>query len=324
MSIYDLGRVTPVLKGAYNALTSYTRLDIVTQSGSSYICKEDSLGNDPTNTTYWALLAQAGDFAGTATAVCGENLFHNWDFKNAINQRAVSGTVSSVGYFYDRWMLNSGAVTIGSSYLTFASGAEIEQRIETHLLAGKEVTVTVHIGNVYISGTSTFPIAPGTAVITLTNFGTATIGYHADYMFVRLTANNVREVLRVKLELGTVSTLNRQPPMDAAAELPKCQRFFYNAGLNPQFPGRAVGTANLAGCTMSIPVVMRATPTISSEATVIYSNGTELTGTSFTALTMRGAMLHFTVQTSASSLALRTPVSGHFSAAQPIRLSADL
>ena len=57
-TIINAGRVAPVPKGAYNNNTAYTRLDIVSYNGSSYICTQATTGNLPTNTTYWQMLAQ--------------------------------------------------------------------------------------------------------------------------------------------------------------------------------------------------------------------------------------------------------------------------
>ena len=66
-------------KGTYVAATTYEKGDIVSYSGSSYTALQTTLGNLPTNTTYWQLLSEKGDTAavvdngdGTYT-VTGEN-----------------------------------------------------------------------------------------------------------------------------------------------------------------------------------------------------------------------------------------------------------
>ena len=56
-----LGRVIPIPRGQYSSATSYTELDIVTDNGSSYICKKPSQGNDTSNTEYWQLIGGKGD-----------------------------------------------------------------------------------------------------------------------------------------------------------------------------------------------------------------------------------------------------------------------
>lgn len=47
-------------RGNYSASTAYVADDVVFYNGSSYIAKQSSTGNAPTNTTYWGLLAQKG------------------------------------------------------------------------------------------------------------------------------------------------------------------------------------------------------------------------------------------------------------------------
>lgn len=47
--------------GVYDNNTNYEKLNVVTYEGSSYCAKGNTVGNLPTNTTYWDLLAQKGD-----------------------------------------------------------------------------------------------------------------------------------------------------------------------------------------------------------------------------------------------------------------------
>jgi hypothetical protein len=54
--------------GAYNSGTQYQIGDSVSYQNSSYICIQPSLGNAPTNTTYWQLLASASTYKLTTTA----------------------------------------------------------------------------------------------------------------------------------------------------------------------------------------------------------------------------------------------------------------
>ena len=58
-------------KGTYSGATAYTVGDFVTYLGSSYACIVNTTGNLPTNTTYWALLAQKGDTGTAATIEVG-------------------------------------------------------------------------------------------------------------------------------------------------------------------------------------------------------------------------------------------------------------
>ena len=60
------GRVLLMPKGAYDPSTTYEMLDIVSYNGSSYIAKDTTTGNLPTDTTYWQLSAYGGQAANIA------------------------------------------------------------------------------------------------------------------------------------------------------------------------------------------------------------------------------------------------------------------
>lgn len=53
------GRVLMIPKGDYNAAETYTMLDVVSYQGKSYVAKQTTTGNAPTNTTYWQLMIDA-------------------------------------------------------------------------------------------------------------------------------------------------------------------------------------------------------------------------------------------------------------------------
>ena len=55
------GKVLLMPKGDYNSATAYAVLDWVRYQGASYVCKQASQGNLPTNTTYWSMLVQDGE-----------------------------------------------------------------------------------------------------------------------------------------------------------------------------------------------------------------------------------------------------------------------
>jgi hypothetical protein len=189
------------------------------------------------------------------------NLLHNCDFRNPVNQRGVSGAISTGAYFYDRWIRNSGTVTVNAGYLTLASGAVIEQRIEGVYLAGETVCVSVKVGASVYSGSGTFPTSTGTASITLTGFGTAKLGYNAGYMYVLFTASGAKNVVMVKCELGTVSTLHLDPPADYGVELAKCQRFLYRVP-NGYIPLAYSNSSSLLYLFFQTPAEMRILPSV--------------------------------------------------------------
>ncbi|MEY9880469.1 hypothetical protein [Bradyrhizobium sp. USDA 328] len=62
------------LKGAWGGATAYAANDVVTLSGSSYVCVLDHTNHTPPNATYWQLLAAKGDTGATgSTGAAGTN-----------------------------------------------------------------------------------------------------------------------------------------------------------------------------------------------------------------------------------------------------------
>ena len=55
-----IGRVMFLNKGTYNVETAYSELDVVKESGRTYICLKNCKGIQPTNTEYWILAADIG------------------------------------------------------------------------------------------------------------------------------------------------------------------------------------------------------------------------------------------------------------------------
>lgn len=89
MAKTSLGKVSVLPKGEYSSVIQYSRLDIVTYKGSSYLCIKDSLGIEITNEEYWQLLAQKGD-TGPAGVVDTSNFYTKneiEDLNNVLNTR---------------------------------------------------------------------------------------------------------------------------------------------------------------------------------------------------------------------------------------------
>lgn len=209
------------------------------------------------------------------------NILHNYDFRNPVNKRAVSGAISTGGYFYDRWILNSGTVTTNADYLTIGASAEIKQRIEGNLLAGETVTASVMVGGTVFSGTGIMPTSSGTVSVTVTGWGTATLGYATGYMYVRLSPTAASNVVRVKLEMGTVSTLAYDPPMDYGAELLKCQRYLKR--FEGDFARMVSYTPDILYFAMIQATAFRITPTLVGSCSVYTISGALHTGFYITA-----------------------------------------
>ena len=202
----------------------------------------------------------------------GQNILHNWDFRNPVNQRGVSaGTATTYSYIIDRWAVSAGTSysVIAGSHVSLAANGLIQQIMDGGLLRGKEVTITV----IYESGTvstatGTFPTGANTeTTYSMANLGNITLQYWGGNTVVQIKPVITVNITAIKLELGTVSTLAYDPPMDHAVELAKCQRFFFHSdpdgiSLSIRFP-IAYGTTPtwyFRGYN-GFPTTMRITPT---------------------------------------------------------------
>lgn len=200
------------------------------------------------------VVAQAGDYTPDMVGASNRNLLHNWDFRNPVNQRGISGTFSTIGaYFIDRWKLISGTVTLTGNGLTL--NGTIAQPLET--AAGTDVFASVRM-----------------------NSGVATASYNNAAKTFSITSTG-GTVEAAKLELGTVSTLANDPPADYGEQLVKCQR--YSVPLM-QF-ARVLSALVLGGSidfVVPVPVTLRTAPTIVGELIVETISGVAQAGFTFT------------------------------------------
>ena len=89
------GRVLLQGKGDYAAATTYSPLDWVRYQGKAYVCKAESTGNAPTNTSYWNLLAQDGEEGQVSLDMLYGTV--GWTARNKVNYDAWKGTNVSGG-----------------------------------------------------------------------------------------------------------------------------------------------------------------------------------------------------------------------------------
>ena len=95
MATLNLGNIKFNWKGAYAGGTAYVVDDVVSYSGSSYICKLASTGNLPTNTTYFQPMATKGTDGtdvGTTLTTQGDILYRD----GSGLQRLAAGTANQV------------------------------------------------------------------------------------------------------------------------------------------------------------------------------------------------------------------------------------
>lgn len=178
------------------------------------------------------------------------NLLDNWYFTYPVNQRNVSGTIDTVGYFLDRWKLVSGSVTIGSNGITL--NGTIVQILETAV--GTDVTASA-----------------------LTTEGIVNASYDSSSKTFSLHGTG-QTFVAAKLELGDRQTLAHQNAggnwvlneiPNQAEELAKCQRFFYAFDFSDwssvgMYYGYGINDSMIDLYNLVFPVTMRVKPSYSN------------------------------------------------------------
>ena len=196
------------------------------------------------------------DAVDLAPQLSNPNLLDNWYFAHPVNQRNVSGTIDTVGYFLDRWKLVSGSVTIGSNGITL--NGTIVQILETAV--GTDVTASA-----------------------LTTEGVVVASYDNNSKTISLTGTG-QTFVAAKLELGSQQTLAHQDAdgnwvlneiPDYGEQLARCQRYQLYLSNNS-----CLGYAEDAGLMylfVPIPVTMRSAPVFSGSLQLYPVDGNTVT-----------------------------------------------
>ena len=193
------------------------------------------------------------------------NLLHNWHMARLINQRGkTTYEVGSGRYTIDRWRAPAymlvevvdGGVAITNESTT--TGQTLVQYFESGAFPDPGETVTLSCltmdGKLYY-GTVEVPQYGGSNVTALTTDGGVQMRIYSasDDNFVRVAlfapVGKSEQIASLKAEVGDIQTLARQddtgkwilmdPPMDAALETVKCQRYFQlfsSASARPSSP----------------------------------------------------------------------------------------
>lgn len=207
-------------------------------------------------------IAISGSVIATKVQPCNRNLLDNWYFGNPVNQRDVSGTISSAGYFLDRWKLVSGSVTINTDGITL--NGTMQQVLETA------------------------PVGPVTAsALTQAGVGEVVPTYNSATKTVTVTAAG-KKLVAVKLELGSQQTLAHQVGgawelneiPDYGEELTKCMRYLqiiatpYDTSGNGVAIGYANNTVDLwVPIPLAVPMRISPTPTIPTGGVSLFKVG---------------------------------------------------
>lgn len=219
--------------------------------------------NAPAPYTAGENISISGSVIATKAFPCNPNLLDNWYFGNPVNQRGASGTISGLGYFFDRWKLVSGSVTINSGGVVL--NGTIAQVLE--YAAGQTVTATVltpdgvtDVTPVYDDETKTFTV----------------------------TAQG-KTIRAVKLELGTEQTLAHQENgvwvlneiPDYGEQLRRCQRYYQRLKASSGYMRFGVSqpyTDTAAGVFIPLQGEMRTAPTMSSSGNFALFAGSAFHG----------------------------------------------
>lgn len=207
-------------------------------------------------------IAISGSVIAAKVQPCNRNLLDNWYFGNPVNQRDVSGTISSAGYFLDRWKLVSGSVTINTDGITL--NGTMQQVLET-----------APVGTVTASA------------LTQAGVGDVVPAYDSASKTVTVTADG-KKLVAVKLELGPQQTLAHQEDgvwvlneiPDYGEELTKCMRYLqvlaapYDTSGNGVAIGYANNTVDLwVPIPLAVPMRISPTPTVPTGGAALFKAG---------------------------------------------------
>ena len=204
----------------------------------------------------------SGSVIAAKVQPCNRNLLDNWYFGAPVNQRDVSGTISSAGYFLDRWKLVSGSVTINTDGITL--NGTMQQVLET-----------APVGTVTASA------------MTQAGVGEVVPTYNSATKTVTVTAAG-KKIVAVKLERGSQQTLAHQENgawvlneiPDYGEELTKCMRYLqviatpYDTSGNGVAIGYANNTVDLwVPIPLAVPMRISPTPTIPTGGVSLFKVG---------------------------------------------------
>lgn len=218
--------------------------------------------NAPAPYTAGENISISGSVIATKVQPCNRNLLDNWYFGNPVNQRDVSGTISSAGYFLDRWKLVNGSVTISADGITL--NGTMQQVLET-----------APVGTVTASA------------MTQAGVGEVVPTYDSASKTVTVTADG-KKLVAVKLEIGPQQTLAHQEDgvwvlneiPDYGEELTKCMRYLqvlaapYDTSGNGVAIGYADNTVDLwVPIPLAVPMRISPTPAIPTGGAALLKVG---------------------------------------------------
>lgn len=251
-----------------------------------------------------------GDIAGTDTLMqavqrlaynvgllSNPNLLINWDFRNPVNQRGQTNYLGAV-YTIDCWKLYQSqcAMTINPGYISISRSSgnfyTFLQNIENpSALASKTVTFSMHIKHTVDSGylrivdggtslASTSVDAGFSGIASVTVKLPDTITGPLWVAFYQQGINSETQLYSAKLEIGLISTLANDQPVNYGEQLALCQRYQYQNIGETTFRMEHYTASNMSFI-VPTSTSMRAAPTFSENPTVYNMQGQAQSGFTF-------------------------------------------
>ena len=242
------------------------------------------------------------------------NLLDNWDWRGANADPRLSAVVNQLGrtaygaagYAIDRWLshgehlLMLSEIVDGAVRLTRSlaeTSVIFSQRIEFwQRLLGKTVTASAMVGGKVRSSTMVLPQAASAgstgrlpSVVAEPFLGSwcfRLVNNPADIMRFDICSqrggiDDFIDIQAVKLELGPVSTLANDPPMDFGAELAKCQRYQLRVSSGTSRYRMSNRMANALHFNIPVPATMRTHPALAGGEVGVVVNGGGVGGFAF-------------------------------------------
>ena len=251
--------------------------------GTAASVSYDNTSSGLTATTVQGAIDEVVAESAGKDQISNRNLLDNPFF--TVNQRDLTSYTTN-GYTVDRWSVNNGitcGVTDGGITITHpdnTTNANFLQYYESDRLkdvVGKKVTVSVMTsdGTIY-KQTGEVPTIESESKV-VTRFTLGETDFSCD-LIIRLTkpfitiysstANATISIKAIKLEIGSVSTLDMDAAPNYAEELLKCQRYFQRLTTMPGRSYAPIGTGIVAsntGVRLFVPLIapLRGVPSVS-------------------------------------------------------------
>lgn len=230
-----------------------------------------------------------------AESISNRNLLDNGWF--TINQRGQSSYNGSASCGLDRWWQQYDTnVSVHNGYITRSGTWQIEQILDNEIEANTPYTLSALVRNYSSAESFGFKLAIGKDSTTLasnnvpkTEFVTSEWKLVSWTFNVNQNGNKVFfggvdgkpysiDIKAIKLEKGSISTIDNDVAPNYAEELLKCQRYYYRLR---KASGRMYGVNTKAGMTAELPVKMAKVPNLVLHPINlnVYANGQNKDGT---------------------------------------------